>query len=87
MIIQPPTVPHMLPIPPEMAVPPSTAAEMASMDKSVPKSDMPAFMRAARIKPEIPAKKPLNVYVQILTALTLIPATLAASVFPPMHFT
>ena len=83
MISTPIRVPPSLPEPPDMEVPPTTTAAIASISAPSPEVQVPEYRRDAMVMPARPAIRPLKLNTTNLTLAVLIPENLAAVSLPP----
>ena len=79
--------PGTVPTPPENDVPPMTAAEMTSSSFWTPRFVTAAFSRAVCTAALIAASVPMSANVSVIVRRTLMPASAAASGFPPIAYT
>ena len=83
MISAPMSVPPKRPEPPDIEVPPTTTAAMASISAALPEVQVPEYRREAMVMPARPAIRPLKLYTVNLTFAVLMPENLAAVSLPP----
>ena len=83
IMMTPIAVPITDPTPPNSDVPPITTAATAASKSPAPNNPLPASRRELRIRPPMPAVKPLIIKAKSLMRPVLIPAKAADSASPP----
>ena len=86
IISAPISVPNAVPFPPEVLVPPMTAAEMASIKVVVPMDGVISDSWVTIIMEASPVQMPANIKIRILYRRMEIPAQRAASSLSPMAY-